>query len=56
MEAQEVHQDEPQDAGTTAEQQPAAQEPEDPRTKWYVIHTYSGYENKVRDNLLRRLD
>ena len=20
--------------------------------KWYVIHTYSGYENKVKDTLL----
>lgn len=19
--------------------------------EWYVIHTYSGYENKVKDNL-----
>ncbi|PKQ15886.1 MAG: transcription termination/antitermination protein NusG [Actinobacteria bacterium HGW-Actinobacteria-7] len=24
--------------------------------KWYVIHTYSGYENKVRTNLLHRID
>lgn len=31
-------------------------EGDDPRTKWYVIHTYSGYENKVRDNLIRRID
>lgn len=31
-------------------------EPErDPRTAWYVIHTYSGYENKVRDDILRRV-
>ena len=22
--------------------------------KWYVLHTYSGYENKVRENLLSR--
>lgn len=28
----------------------------DPRVKWYVIHTYSGYENKVKDNLMRRID
>ena len=20
-------------------------------TKWYVVHTYSGYENKVQDNI-----
>lgn len=24
--------------------------------RWYVIHTYSGYENKVRQNLLHRID
>ena len=23
---------------------------------WYVVHTYSGYENKVRANLLKRID
>jgi len=28
----------------------------DPRTKWYVIHTYSGYENKVMVNLERRIE
>jgi transcriptional antiterminator NusG len=27
----------------------------DPRCKWYVIHTYSGYENKVKANLQRRI-
>ena len=24
--------------------------------KWYVINTYSGYEDKVKDNLLRRVE
>ncbi len=24
--------------------------------RWYVIHTYSGYENKVRMNLLHRIE
>ena len=24
--------------------------------KWYVIHTYSGYENKVMTNLLKRIE
>lgn len=24
--------------------------------KWYVIHTYSGYENKVRANLIHRIE
>lgn len=27
----------------------------DERRKWYVIHTYSGYENKVKANLERRV-
>ena len=24
--------------------------------QWYVIHTYSGYENKVKTNLERRVE
>ncbi len=27
----------------------------DPRLKWFVIHTYSGYEAKVKSNLERRI-
>jgi transcription termination/antitermination protein NusG len=26
-----------------------------PEPKWYVLHTYSGYENKVKINLLQRI-
>ena len=26
---------------------------EETKAKWYVVHTYSGYENKVRDDLLQ---
>ena len=29
--------------------------PKDARKQWYVIHTYSGYENKVKANLERRI-
>lgn len=29
--------------------------PRDPRLKWFVIHTYSGYEAKVKSNLERRI-
>ncbi len=32
------------------------EEVEDNDKQWYVIHTYSGYENKVRANLLKRID
>ena len=28
---------------------------QDDRKKWFVIHTYSGYENKVKANLERRI-
>ena len=27
-----------------------------PGAQWYVIHTYSGYENKVKTNLERRVE
>lgn len=44
--------------GVEAEEttQPAAEEVKDPRRQWYVIHTYSGHENKVRDDIMRRID
>ena len=29
---------------------------ENPDIKWYVVHTYSGYENKVRDSLLKAVE
>ena len=29
--------------------------PVNPNLKWYVVHCYSGYENKVRENLLERI-
>jgi transcriptional antiterminator NusG len=28
----------------------------DQEKKWYVVHTYSGYENKVKTNLEKRLE
>lgn len=30
--------------------------PDVPGKRWYVIHTYSGYENKVKANLERRVE
>ncbi|GIW48897.1 MAG: hypothetical protein KatS3mg079_373 [Caloramator sp.] len=26
------------------------------RARWYVVHTYSGYENKVKANLEKTID
>ncbi len=43
-------------AGEESETYIEAPEAKDPRTAWYVIHTYSGYENKVRDDILRRIE
>lgn len=30
--------------------------PENPEIKWYVVHTYSGYENKVKVNLEKAVE
>ena len=30
--------------------------PSEVEAKWYVIHTYSGYENKVKSNLEKRIE
>jgi len=37
------------------EPEAARPKPKDTRKKWYVVHTYSGYENKVKANLERRI-
>ena len=37
------------------EQAPVVIDSGDPDRKWYVIHTYSGYENKVKTNLEHRI-
>lgn len=36
------------------EEEAVPEAPRDPRLRWFVIHTYSGYENKVKTNLERR--
>ncbi|MCL4394438.1 MAG: transcription termination/antitermination protein NusG [Chloroflexi bacterium] len=38
--------------GTTVEGEP---EPQGPRRAWYVVHCYSGYENKVKKGLEQRI-
>lgn len=35
--------------------EPGETQPHDPTHQWYVIHTYSGYENKVKTNLEKRV-
>jgi transcription termination/antitermination protein NusG len=36
-------------------EQQAAAKPENPNMKWYIIHTYSGFERKVRESLESRV-
>ena len=38
-----------------AEGVPAADAPTNPNMKWYIIHTYSGFERKVRESLESRI-
>ncbi|MGQ0549124.1 MAG: transcription termination/antitermination protein NusG [Armatimonadota bacterium] len=46
--------DEPVETEEEADVEEAAV-PRDPRLRWFVIHTYSGYEAKVKSNLERRI-
>ncbi|MGD8821489.1 MAG: transcription termination/antitermination protein NusG [Anaerolineales bacterium] len=39
-----------------ADQEQPEEEPEDDGRRWYVVHCYSGYENKVRHNLEQRIE
>jgi transcriptional antiterminator NusG len=41
-------------AGT--EEGASEQAPRPENTEWYVIHSYSGYENKVQKNLMHRME
>ncbi len=38
------------------ESQEEQEKPRPEGTEWYVIHSYSGYENKVQKNLLHRIE
>lgn len=52
---EEQHRGHPIDVQTPAEAAVATAPPRDPRRRWYVVHTYSGYEGKVKTNLERRV-
>ncbi len=36
--------------------EPSAEEPDQEQPQWYVVHCYSGYENKVKKNLQHRAE
>ncbi len=44
------------EAGLPEAEAASEEQPEEEGTSWFVVHTYSGYENKVRQNLLQRVD
>jgi transcriptional antiterminator NusG len=46
--------DEADEADDDDEGRPAAVSPYDKPGRWYVVHTYAGYENKVKSNLYSR--
>jgi len=48
---------EPQTGGEVATPAPAGEEahPQNPNMKWYIIHTYSGFERKVKESLESRV-
>jgi transcription termination/antitermination protein NusG len=41
--------------GTNGETTPVPVENENPNMKWYIIHTYSGFEKKVKESLESRI-
>lgn len=43
------------EAGETASAEQTPEEPINPNRHWYAIHTYSGYENKVKTHLEARI-
>jgi transcriptional antiterminator NusG len=43
------------EADAVAEEAPAVEDPFRGQGDWYVVHTYSGYENKVKANLESRI-
>jgi transcriptional antiterminator NusG len=57
LEAEETPVEEPLDEPSeeSSEAEGTEKQEKDERVKWYVVHTYSGYENKVKANLQRRI-
>jgi len=55
--SEEISTEAPAAAAVADEGQPSSpgEEPDDGR-RWYVVHCYSGYENKVRHNLEQRIE
>ena len=54
-------QDEPKNGGRAGESMAGqdgtalAEKPRNPNMKWYIIHSYSGFERKVKESLESRI-
>jgi transcriptional antiterminator NusG len=44
------------DADTETDEAVAVEDSAEEKAKWYVVHTYSGYENKVQANLMKTIE
>src|SRR5438105_2878412 len=42
-------------AGSSASEAAATEAPRNPNMKWYIIHSYSGFERKVKESLESRV-
>ena len=45
----------PPDGGQPAAAEAPAEQPRNPNLKWYIIHSYSGFERKVKESLETRI-
>ena len=45
----------PQDSAVAVDTVAAGEQPSNPNMKWYIIHTYSGFERKVKESIEARV-
>ncbi|HHJ07366.1 MAG TPA: transcription termination/antitermination protein NusG [Anaerolineae bacterium] len=46
----------PEENGSEENAETTEEQPRPENTKWFVIHSYAGYENKVQKNLMHRIE
>ena len=57
MQEEEIHRAESETSrnGATTSAEAPAEQPRNPNMKWYIIHSYSGFERKVKESLESRI-
>ena len=48
--------EDPEENGSEGSAETTEEQPRPENTKWFVIHSYAGYENKVQKNLMHRIE